>query len=66
MIWFHVLYSPVKRDFQNDIDTLMSKNQLRTTDDVFTEEDFSHLPVTNCVDILDPQNVLSENGIQQC
>lgn len=38
LIWFHIPYSPVKRDFQNDIDTLMSENQLRTTDDVFTED----------------------------
>lgn len=46
LIWFHIPYSPVKRDFQKDIDTLMSENQLQTTDDVFTEEDFSRLPVT--------------------
>lgn len=45
LIWFHVPYSPVKRDFQNDIGALMSENQLHTNNEVFTEEDFSSLPV---------------------
>lgn len=45
MIWFHIPYSPVKSDFQNDIDTLVSENQLRTNNEVFTEEDFGGLPV---------------------
>ena len=45
LIWFHIPYSFVKRDFQNDINALMSENQLRTNDEVFTEEDFSSLPV---------------------
>lgn len=44
LIWFHIPYSPVKRDFQKDIDTLMSENQLRTYNEVFTEKDFSHSP----------------------
>lgn len=44
LVWFHIPYSPVKRDFQKDIDTLMSENQLRTNNEVFTEEDFSSLP----------------------
>lgn len=47
LIWFHVPYSPVKRDFQNDIGALMSENQLHTNNEVFTEEDFSSLPVVN-------------------
>ena len=29
LIWFHIPYSPVKSDFQNDIDSLMSENRLR-------------------------------------
>lgn len=45
LIWFYVPDSPVKRDFQNDIDALMSENQLRTNNEVFTKEDFSSLPV---------------------
>lgn len=34
MIWFHIPYSPVKSDFQNDIDTLVSENQLRTNNEL--------------------------------
>ena len=45
LIWFHIPYSPVKSDFQNDIDSLMSENLLTTNNEVFTEEDFSSLPV---------------------
>lgn len=45
LIWFHIPYSPVKKDFQNDIDALMSENQLQTSNEVFTEEDFNNLPV---------------------
>lgn len=41
LIWFHIPYSPVKSDFQNDIDSLMSENLLTTNNEVFTEEDFS-------------------------
>lgn len=44
LIWFHIPYSPIKRDFQNDIDALMSENQLQTSNKVFTEEDFNNLP----------------------
>lgn len=44
LIWFHIPYSPVKRDFQNDVDTIMSENQLQTKNEVFTEEDFNNLP----------------------
>lgn len=46
LIWFHIPYSPVKKDFQNDIDSLMSENQLPTNNEVFTEEDFRNLPIT--------------------
>lgn len=44
LIWFHIPYSPVKRDFQNNVDTIMSENQLQTKNEVFTEEDFSRFP----------------------
>lgn len=44
LIWFHIPYSPVKRDFQNDVATIMSENQLQTKNEVFTEEDFNNLP----------------------
>lgn len=44
LIWFNIPYSPVKRDFQKDIDALISENQLQINDEVFEEEDFSSLP----------------------
>ena len=28
MIWFNISYSPVKKQFQNDISALMTENQL--------------------------------------
>lgn len=45
LVWFHIPYSPVKSDFQKDVGALISENQLQTDHDVFTEKDFSHLPV---------------------
>ena len=44
LIWFRIPYSPVKRDFQKDIDALISENQLQINDEVFEKEDFSNLP----------------------
>ena len=44
LIWFHIPYSPVKRDIQNDVDTIMFENQLQTKNEVFTEGDFNNLP----------------------
>lgn len=44
VIWFNISYSPVKKQFQNDVSTLMKENQLSTDDEVFTVKDFSHLP----------------------
>lgn len=46
LVWFHIPYSPLKRNFQKDIDTLISENQLKTNNEVFSEDDFSNLPVT--------------------
>ena len=45
LIWFYIPYSPVKNSFQNDIDTLVSENQLQTNCEVFTEKDLAALPV---------------------
>lgn len=45
LVWFYIPYSPVKSDFQKDAGTLISENQLQTDNEVFTEKDFSHLPV---------------------
>ena len=44
LIWFHIPYSPVKREFQKDIAALVSENQLQIKDAVFKKEDFSSLP----------------------
>lgn len=53
-VWFNIPYSPVKKQFQNDIDVLMNGNKLSFDNETFTDNDFSHLPaviqryVENC------------------
>lgn len=44
VIWFNIPYSPIKKQFQNDIFALMIENQLFVDDEIFKEKDFSHLP----------------------
>ena len=44
LIWFHIPYSPVKKEFQSDIATLKSENQLSVENEIFTKKDFLHLP----------------------
>lgn len=44
MLWFHIPYSPVKKQFQDDIAALTANNQLSVGNEVFTDDDFSHLP----------------------
>ena len=44
MIWFNISYSPLKRQFQNDIAGLLTENQLSVDNELFTEDDFLHLP----------------------
>ncbi len=44
LIWFRISYSPVKNQFKKDIRLLMERNQLDTKGEVFTKEEFSHLP----------------------
>ena len=44
LIWFNISYSPVKKQFQNDIAALLAENQLSVDNKIFTEKDFSHLP----------------------
>lgn len=44
VIWFNIPYSPVKKQFQNDIADLMTENQLSGDNELFTEKEFSHLP----------------------
>ena len=45
LVWFHIPYSPVKSDFQKDVGTLISENQVRTDNGVFAKKDFRDLPV---------------------
>lgn len=44
IVWFNIPYSPVKKQFQNDIATLLSEKHLSFENGVFTEEEFSSLP----------------------
>lgn len=61
MIWFHIPYSPAKKQFRNDVETLLNENQLADKNETFTKEDFSHLPeavqkyIENCGYIGTPQ-----------
>lgn len=45
MFWFYIPYSPVKKQFQNDIIALTTNNQLSVGNKVFTDNDFLHLPL---------------------
>ena len=44
MIWFNIRYSPIKNQFQKDISDLTANNQLSVANEVFSENEFSHLP----------------------
>lgn len=44
MIWFHIPYSPVKKDFKKDVEKLKSENYLQASGRDFTEADFRGLP----------------------
>lgn len=45
MFWFYIPYSPVKKQFQNDIIALTTNNQLSVGNEVFTDNNFLHLPL---------------------
>lgn len=45
VIWFNIPYSPVKKQFQHDINALLVENQLSVDNEFFMEKDFSHLPI---------------------
>jgi hypothetical protein len=61
IIWLTIPYSPVKKEFENDIDTLRSINRLEKSGENFTLSDFSNLPIAvqkyieNCGYIGTPQ-----------
>mgnify|MGYP006932492706 CR=1 FL=1 len=46
LVWFHIPYSPVKRQFQSDVSILLAENQLSVENEVYTENDFLHLPTS--------------------
>lgn len=45
IIWFHIPYSPVKNDFKKDINVLMFENKQLIGNEVFSEDEFLHLPI---------------------
>ena len=45
LIWFHIPYSPVKKEFSRDIDALKADNKLKQHGHLFEAADFSHLPL---------------------
>ncbi len=46
MVWFNISYSPVKKQFQNDVDSLVENNKLLDENEVFTKEDFADFPLS--------------------
>lgn len=44
LIWFHIPYSPLKKEFQNTIDRLIKENNVDSQGDFISKEDVSHLP----------------------
>ncbi len=45
LIWFHIPYSPVKKEFSKDIEALKRENRLGQQGGLFKREDFSQLPI---------------------
>lgn len=45
LVWFHIPYSPVKKEFSRDIDALKTDNQQKQHGHLFETADFSHLPL---------------------
>lgn len=46
LIWFHISYSPIKHEFNNDVNILIEENHSMNSDKIFTKNDFSDLPIT--------------------
>ncbi|SHJ48025.1 hypothetical protein SAMN02745248_00250 [Hathewaya proteolytica DSM 3090] len=44
IVWFNIPYSKVKKEFQKDVNALMSNNHLKVSNHIFVEKDFAHLP----------------------
>ena len=48
MLWFWIPFSPVKRRFRKDISALLEESRGTAGNEIFTQEDFSHLPAAIC------------------
>lgn len=46
IVWFYIPYSPVKNTFYKDMAVLEQKNYESVKDEVYTKEEFSHLPIS--------------------
>lgn len=46
LTWFHIPYSPVKKQFQKDIAELTEECHVSCENEMFTEQDFAKLPET--------------------
>ena len=44
IVWFNIPFSPTKRAFESDIDSLKAENRLSADGESFTAEDFAALP----------------------
>ncbi len=46
IIWFNIPYSPVKDEFNKDVNILTEENNSMNDTEIFTKDDFSNLPIT--------------------
>lgn len=44
LVWFHIPFSSLKKTFSKDIKEIAIENHLESENEVFTKEEFSHLP----------------------
>lgn len=44
-IWFGIPYSPLKKEFQKEIEVLKKENRMPVENEIFTEAELSHLPM---------------------
>jgi hypothetical protein len=45
IVWFCIPYSPLKADFEKDVEVLKTENQLYADGEVFTTADFGDFPI---------------------
>lgn len=46
LIWFYIPYSPIKHEFNKDVNIFIEENNSLNSDEAFTKNDFSNLPIT--------------------